>query len=310
MKTYYLIIIGTFFVSALAGASLATAWRQNIFKEPLSVEATPIQPKSFPETKDKTSTVAATNPAQAKPNQSTPQTEAKKPVDTQKSKLEQLLAQPLNLPDEVKPGSEFAQFRQRLQKALKERDAQFLQSILPAEQIEISGKVVPIASLNLKDANNYFWGLLEKTLQVGCFPLSNAGHPRVDPSTGIWVCNNVAREFSRRYPSPEKQLGKEYALDYVVVVGKNVNLRSQPNINSKVIGSLSNKVVKVNRKLLAEQTKKGGNLDPIKGWTPVIISNNQQGNIYNNFVYSPLANRAVFGKVNGKWQLLYLPGGN
>ena len=306
MKTYYLIVIGTFFISALAGASLATALRHNMFQEQPLVEKS----SSLPETKDHTSTVAATNPAQVKPNQATAKTEAKQSVEAQKAKLEQLLAQPLDFPDEVKPGSEFAQFRQRLQQAVQKRDVQFIQSILPPEQMEISGKVVPMASLNLKDANNYFWGLLEKTLQVGCFPLSNEGHPQVDPSTGIWVCNNVAREFTRRYPYPEKQLGSEYALDYVVVVGKDINLRSQPDIKSKVIDSVSNKVVKVNRRVLAQQAQKDGKLDPIKGWTPVMLPNNQQGNVYNSFAYSPVANRAVFGKINGKWQLLYMPGGS
>ncbi len=288
MKTYYLIIIGTFFISALAGASLATALRHNFFQEQLLV---------------------GKSPTQAQANKPTPQTEPKKSVDAQKKKLEQLLAQPLNLPDEVKPDSEFAQFRQRLRQAVKNRDVQFIQSILPPEQMEISGKVVPITSFNLKDSNSYFWGLLEKTLQVGCFPLSNEGHPKVDPTTGIWVCNNLAREFARRYPYPEKQLGNEYALDYVVVVGKKINLRSQPNNTSQVIDAVSNKVVKVNRRLLAQQAQKDGNLDPIKGWTPLILDNNQQANVYNQFAYSPLANRAVFGKINGKWQLLYMPGG-
>ncbi|NES23091.1 MAG: hypothetical protein F6K41_30275 [Symploca sp. SIO3E6] len=300
MKSYYLIVIGTFFISALAGASLATALRHNVFKEQ------PLAEKS--QTKDSAS-VAATTPAIDKSNQATAQTEAKPSADAQKTQLEQLLAKSLDFPDEVKPDSEFAQFRQSLQQAVKERNVQFLQSILPPEQIEISGKVVPIASLNLKDSNNYFWGLLEKTLQVGCFPLSNEGHPRVDPSTGIWVCNQVAREFARRYPYPEKQLGNEYALDYVVLVGKNIHLRAQTNDKSQIIESVSNKVVKVNRRALAQQVQKDGNLDPIKGWTPVILPDNRQGNVYNRFVYSPLANRAVFGKINDKWQLLYMPGG-
>jgi len=308
MKTYYLIVIGTFFVSALAGASLATALRHNVFKEGLLLGKSPNEPQSLPETKDNNSTVA--NPTQTKPNKPTPQTEAQKLADAQKSQLEQLLAQPLDLPDEVKPGSEFAQFRQRLQQAVRDRDVEFLKSILPPGQMEISGKVVPITSVNLKDTNSYFWGLLEKALQVGCFPLSNQGYPKVDPTTGIWVCNNVAREFARRYPYPEKQLGKEYALDYVVVVGKSINLRSQPDTNSKVVDSVSNRVIKVNRRILAQRAQKDSNLDPIKGWTPVILPNNQQANVYNNFAYSPLANRAVFGKINGKWQLLYMPGGN
>jgi len=292
MKSYYLIVIGTFFISALAGASLATALRL----------------AENNQNKDKAS-VAATNPDTTKLNQETAKTEATPSVDAQKTQLEQLLAQSLDFPDEVKADSEFAQFRQSLQQAVKERNVQFLQSILPPEQVEISGKVVPITSLNLKDSNNYFWGLLEKTLQVGCFPLSNEGHPRVDPRTGIWVCNNVAREFSRRYPYPKKQLGNEYALDYVVLVGKNIHLRSQTNPTSEIIESVSNKVVKVNRRALAQQAQKNGNLDPVKGWTPVILPDNRQGNAFNRFVYSPLANRAVFGKIDGKWQLLYMPGG-
>ncbi|NET58088.1 MAG: hypothetical protein F6K47_18615 [Symploca sp. SIO2E6] len=308
MKTYYLIIIGTFFISALAGASLATIWRHNLSQEKSPIEESPLETQSLPETKDHTSTVAATNPAQVKPNQAT--NEAKPSLEAQKEQLDQLLAQSLDLPDEVKPGSGFAQFRQRLRQAVQQRDVQFLTSILPPEQMEISGKVIPMASLNLKDTNNYFWGLLEKTLQVGCFPLTNEGHPQVDPNTGIWVCNNVAREFARRYPYPEKQLGSEYALDYVVVVGKNINLRSQPDTKSKVIDSVSNQVIKVNRRVLAQQAQKDGNLDPIRGWTPVILPDNQQGNVYNRFAYSPVANRAVFGKVNGKWQLLYMPGGS
>jgi hypothetical protein len=105
----------------------------------------------------------------------------------------------------------------------------------------------------------------------------------------------------------------EYQINHVVVVGNDVNVRAQPNSNSPVVGLLSNEVVKLNRPIqerqLKELTAQGQFYDSINSWTPVILPNNKQGYVLSRYAYSLLEYQAVFGKVNGQWQLLYLPGG-
>ncbi len=74
------------------------------------------------------------------------------------------------LTDEVKPGSDFAQFRQRLRQAIRDRNAQFVRSMLADKEIGVGFGSREVAKIKLEDPNEEFWSLLEKAVSIGCFP--------------------------------------------------------------------------------------------------------------------------------------------
>ncbi|RMH74048.1 MAG: SH3 domain-containing protein [Cyanobacteria bacterium J007] len=104
--------------------------------------------------------------------------------------------------------------------------------------------------------------------------------------------------------------GVSWQLEQAIVVGENVNVRSQPTLESEAIASVSNAVVTRDREEAENmQQASGGEIDPIDGWTPVILAGDRQGYIYNRYVYTPLDYRVLFGQVEGNWQILAMPGG-
>lgn len=312
MKKFYMFVAGAVVFSGVAGASIATALRQSSQQEQPLVQASPSQPQSSKEQKE----LGLTDDATTQPNKTaTPTTAPKQAVVASTPKLDNFPHQRISLPDEVKPGSEFDQFRQRLRQAVRNRNAQFVRSILPdKKEIGVGFGVVEIANLKLDDPNEHLWGLLEKAVSIGCYSEANPGYPGIAPGTETWVCNNVTHEFSRQYPNPSSEPGLEHELSHVVIVGNNVNVRQAPDTNSRVVGLLSNEVVKVNRSVEEQFAKKRAEqsraYDPLNGWVAVILPNKQLGYVSSRYAYFPLEYRAVFGRVAGQWQLLHLPGGD
>lgn len=289
-KEFYLVIAGGILASALGGATLATI----LHKDPPTGEP------------------VAGNRRQTESRQ-IPEAFAEKPATPPEEK-EELGRKPIDLDDEVEPGSEFDSFRQELRQAVTKRNAFFIRSILPADGISLGFNTpIGVEKLGLENPDERFWSLLEKAIANSCAAEASDGYP-VDPGTTVWICSNVTKEFYRQYPAPSSASGLDWELNHAIVVGRNVNVRSQPWLNSEAISSLSNEVVKLDReraeKQWQEQVEKGREVDPIYGWTPVILPNGEKGYVYNRYVYGPLENRAVFGKVAGEWQLLSMPGGD
>ncbi len=291
-KEFYLVIAGGILASALGGATLSII----LYKYPAPSPPT-IEP-------------AASN---RRPTESisAPEAFAEKPATDEEQELGR---KPIDLSDEVEPGSEFDSFRQELRQAVTERNAYFIRSILPADGISL-GFNTPrgIEDMGLENPDGRFWSLLEKAIANSCAAEAGDNYPPVDPGTKVWICSNVAKEFDRQYPAPPFS-GQDWELNHVIVVGRGVNVRSRPSLNSKVISRLFNEVVKLDRetaeKQWQEEVEKGREVDPIYGWTPVIIPNGEKGYVYNRYIYGPLENRAVFGKVAGEWHLLSMPGGD
>lgn len=290
-KEFYLVIAGGILASALGGATLATI----LHKDPTLVSP------------------AASNRRQTSEKQ-TPEAFAEKPA-TPKDEEQKLARKPIDLSDEVETGSEFYSFRQELRQAVTERNAYFIRSILPVDGISLGFSTpIGIEKLGLENPDGRFWSLLEKAIANSCAAESSDNYPPVDPGTTVWVCSNVTKEFYRQYPAPTSASGLDWELNHAIVVGRNVNVRSQASLDSKVISTLSDEVVNLDRpaaeKQWQEEVEKGREVDPIYGWTPVILPNGEKGYVYNRYVYNPLENRAVFGKVAGEWQLLSMPGGD
>ena len=212
----------------------------------------------------------------------------------------------LILEDEAVPGSDFYQFRAQLREAVQTRNAQFVNSIIPETGLGIGFSVPQTReTLNLDDPQARLWLMLEKAVAIGCAPAENPPPYNIDAGSEIWVCPNVADAFARQVPAPDSADGVSWLIERVVVVGENVNVRSQPTIDSEAIATLSNEVVQVDRDRQLPPT-----FDPIDSWTAIRLRDDREGYVYNRYVYPPLDYRALFGKINGEWQLLAMPGGD
>ena len=314
MQNFHLLVAGAIVFSVVTGASLATVFRQSPPEEETLVQTSPIPPQASQEPEATSSPSAVTKTNRENSTKTTPPTQPKQAVVASTPKLDDFPHQRIRLTDEVKPGSEFAQFRQRLREAIRDRNAQFVRSILPDKEIGIGFGSREVANIKLEDPNEEFWSLLEKAVSIGCYSETNEGRPSIDSGTEIWVCNNATREFYRQHPNPSSEPGLQYELNHVVIVGNNVNVRQERNANSRVVGLLSNEVVKVNRpveeQLAKERADQRRAYDPLNGWVAVILPNKQLGYVSSRYAYSPLEYRAVFGRVDSQWQLLHLPGGD
>ncbi len=232
--------------------------------------------------------------------------------ETPDPKLYDFPHQRLQIADQVQAGSEFGQFRNQLQQAIKNRDAAFIESILPPDGLAY-GFGLPITSsdMDLSDPNGWFWENLEKMLVRNSCEL-DGDYPPTTPGEEVWICPNVTKAFYRQYPPPADAEGVEYEYSTVIVLGQGVNVRAAPSVESPVVGILSNELVKVNqpeRERLLSQ-----NLDapsgPIQGWTPVILPNQVKGYVFNRYAYQPLDERALFEKIDGQWQMVRVLAGD
>ncbi|NJO09233.1 MAG: SH3 domain-containing protein [Leptolyngbyaceae cyanobacterium SL_1_1] len=217
----------------------------------------------------------------------------------------------LELSDEVSAGSEFDQFRDRLQKAIKDRDADFIRALIPPEGLFYGfGGPLAIADMELGDADSWFWQELEKMMALdSCEP---SDYPAVEAGNQTWVCPNTTQAFYRQYPPPAEAEGIEYEFEIIMVMGKNVNVRAAPNTNSPVVGILTNELVTFDQPTATRLYQQSADQRPgaLKGWTPVVLPNDVQGYVHNRYTYAPLSPRGVFENVSGQWQIVRVLAGD
>lgn len=199
----------------------------------------------------------------------------------------------ISLVDESAQVPDFAQFLERLKKAVRDRDAQFIRSIVTPKTKLSFGEHRSISYLNPENPNSPFWSDLEKTLALGC-----------TNEQIFFSCPTTFRQFDaavKNAPADQRETAYETS---VIVVGENVNVRSQPDLKAPTVALLTNEIVKLDRDAFKEAMLETpavvapSNLD---GWTPVILPNNKSGYVSTRYAYSPLGYRALFAKENGKW---------
>ncbi len=229
------------------------------------------------------------------------------PAPSPQPKLDDFPHQRIVLKDQTNP--EFARFRQQLQQAIQKRDAEFVSALIPQKGLALGfGSPNTAKQLKLDDPKALFWSILEKAMGSTC----GFADPNAVTAAKGWICPTVSRDFYQQYPpKPDAPPGLGYELSNVIVVGDRVNVRALPNLNSEVVGILSNEVVKFDRKRFENSQEEQINAtDPISDWTPVVLPNRKQGYVYNRYAYRSLENRAIFKRVNGKWQITEMPGGD
>jgi len=94
------------------------------------------------------------------------------------------------------------------------------------------------------------------------------------------------------------------------VTGQNVSVREQPNINSPVIQTLSNEIVRLDRQTFQTapfqaQAELFDFNNPV-GWIPVILPNGQNGYVSTQNAYQPIGTRVTFAEVEGALKLQML----
>ncbi len=205
---------------------------------------------------------------------------------------------PIVIHDQTQTDRSFADFSTKLKQAIRDRDAKYVTSVLPPKVLGLGfGRPIPIADLKLNNANSRFWGIFEYTTKPGC------NRSQFDPK--VWLCAPVAQDFLQQYPAPANSQGVEYQLKNVIVLGQNVNVRSQPNLNGRVIAQLTNEVVASNR-----QVEGVSDPNPLIGWTPVVLPNGRSGYVNSRYAYFALGVTLQVEKVGGKWQITKILAGD
>lgn len=224
--------------------------------------------------------------------------------------------EPIQVRDEVDETSDFGQFRRQFRQALRDRNEAFIVPLLPTYEdgtLAYGFGVLQLEQANLDATHSWFWSVLDKAMAQGC--VSNpADQWQVDTDAEVvWVCPGIAQAFEDQFPPPDDALGIDHYIDHVIVLGENVNVRSEPSTDSEVIALLSNEVVNSNQAgwdVVYADLAEGEYPDAIDSWTPVTLPNEKTGYVYSRYTHFPLDPRLVFGKQNGQWTVLMIPAGD
>ncbi|MEM6424264.1 MAG: SH3 domain-containing protein [Cyanobacteria bacterium P01_D01_bin.128] len=215
--------------------------------------------------------------------------------------------------DQVEDGSEFDQFRDRLRQAVEDRDRDFIVSLVPEGGVNygFGGPMQP-EDMDLGSSNSWFWQVLDKmTAPASC---ETDDYPPVETGNTVWVCPNISAAYYRQYPpsGEENEAGLSEEFATVIVIGRNVNVRSAPSTSAQVVAQLTNELVTVDSDAQQRLFEENPDLVPgaIDGWTPVVLPNQVQGYVYNRYAYQPLSPRAIFENVDGQWTIIRVLAGD
>ncbi len=307
MKSPHLFILLTVTCAAIAGGSLASLMYSKPVPSKVADPVAVVQPLSSPAQAQATSQATPQAPSdQAAPYQDIS-------PDGNQAQSNHVSRQPLTLTDAVPTDSSFYQFRRQLRQAVYDRNAAFVQALIPEGGLNLGfGRPLPPEQLDLANPNAWFWSVLEKSLAQGCTDASPKDYPTVDPNSQIWVCPNVIRAFYQQYPNPGSEPGVGYEMSQVIVAGNQVNVRAKPQRKGAIVGVLSNEVVRFDLETWnqLEPEERAQQVENLDGWTPVILPNGQRGYVSNLYAYRPLSYQTVFGQVSGNWKIVSVPGGD
>jgi hypothetical protein len=182
--------------------------------------------------------------------------------------------------DDAAKDPTFFVFRARLFRAIQEKDARFIYSILH-EQIENDfGGGVGIPSFkstwHLERVNSPFWSEFRQVLSLGG-KFDEKDHSFSAP----YLFNSFPQDAD--------------AFQNGAIIEDGVRVRKQPTTQSEVLRTLSFDIVAVPD----WQVKRGSNEK--REWVKVKLEDGQTGFVAAEFIRSPIDYRAIFEKKNGKW---------
>lgn len=203
--------------------------------------------------------------------------------------------------------SEFSAFRQRLLEAVRRSDAKFIRAIATAQTQWNYGGTLNLDSYNIDSNQSIFWPNLEKAVSQGCAIDAEARIPDKEPGSSVWMCPDLTKVKQSIRPDRPN-------FGHLAIIGQNINVRAEPGMRGKIIGSVSNDYVAFDPEgynSLPPGTVEQLRQQPLNGWTPVRLRNGQRGWIANNYVYDEENDyRVSFVRSRGQWRLRYFLPGN
>lgn len=198
--------------------------------------------------------------------------------------------------DEGPRDTGFFVFREWLLDAVRGKDVLYLMSVVDP-QIKCSfgednGTAAFVKQWGLdvpaKSGNSEIWAVLEQIL------------------TGGGVFENQGKSFTAPYlfaTFPEQLDG----IDYGAITGSGVRLRSQPDLGSEIVQTISYDIVKVLEETPQKDTI-GGDAFP---WYKVRMNSGKEGYVFGKFFGRPIGYRAAFEqKPNKTWMMTLLIAGD
>lgn len=193
--------------------------------------------------------------------------------------------------DEGPKNASFQTFRTQLIAALKRRDARYIYGIVDRNIKLGFGGEDGLANFKknwkLESAKSEFWAeMLKVVSNGGTFDKSNRN---------LFLAPYLFATFPEDFDP----------FEYQAIFGFDVNLRSQPNVNSTVVAKLSYNIVK------ADYQNSIAIRDSDKyQWIKVETVGGKKGWVAAEYVRSSIDYRAGFEKIKGKWTLTFFLAGD
>jgi hypothetical protein len=193
--------------------------------------------------------------------------------------------------DEGQRDTSFVDFRNRLLKAAREHDAAFILSVLHPRIINSSDGEGGVREFKhqwkLDRLDSRLWETLTTVVSMGGSFRINDGHKEF-----------CAPYVTSQWPSVVSQLPKSAdPLDYAVITGKDVAVRTAPNPTASLVTTLSYDVVKVH----AEGSPANASF-----WMKITTLNGEEGYVLDKNVRSAGDYQACFEKVGEQWMMTEL----
>jgi hypothetical protein len=183
--------------------------------------------------------------------------------------------------DEAASNPSFFTFRARLLKAVNERDAAYVVSIVsPTIRNSFGGDggIVEFKRMwRIDRPNSELWKELSVVLALG------GKFENKQMFMAPYLFSNFPEQFD--------------AFEHGVIIGDNVRVRREPNLRSAVVQMLSFDIVKV-----IDWSPKRSRGEK-SGWLGVQLADGQRGFVSEEFLRSPINYRAIFEKQGDKWAM-------
>ncbi|PJZ85466.1 SH3 domain-containing protein [Leptospira harrisiae] len=188
--------------------------------------------------------------------------------------------------DTSREDKDFFSFKQKLEKAISDKDIKFIESIVdPKISFDFSEdgmgktKFLKYWNLNQNPKNSDFWKVFSQTINLGFAYKDN-----------IWSAPFLFTQ------TPESVDSYSYSL----ITGNTVNIRNKPSKKGAVVTQLSWEFVKNEY----DETLKPDPKEPCN-WSKVCISDGQVGYVCEQYLRSPMDHRVGFSKKNNKWMMIF-----
>jgi hypothetical protein len=200
--------------------------------------------------------------------------------------------------DDSKSDSELNSFINELKQVIKTKDEKKLISMIHPDIKFDFDDGIGISKFKMswtpEDKNSELWTVLDKIVGLGGVFSKNTGSPFY--------------EFVFPYVNQVKLDNPDDFFHVLVVTGKNVNVREQPSVKSKVLGQLTYDIVRYDYQKSYPLTEKS-KIEHLsfygpKEWYYIETDDKKlSGFIYWDFVWSPIDYRMFLTKEKGTWMI-------